>query len=97
MPAFVVVQHRVRDYRAWKPVFEEHQVVRAKHGATGHVLYRALDERNNVVIVTEFSSTDGARAFMADPTLPEALTRAGVEMPPAVYLCEEVEKKTYRP
>jgi hypothetical protein len=37
----------------------------------------------------------GAKAFMAAPTLPEAMTRAGVIMPPAVYLCEETEKKTY--
>lgn len=95
MAAFVVVQHRVRDYRAWKPVFEEHQTVRVKHGAKGHVLYRAIDDPNNVIVVNEFASADGAKAFMADPTLPEAMTRAGVIMPPAVYLCEETEKKAY--
>jgi uncharacterized protein (DUF1330 family) len=95
MPAFVVVQHRVRDYRTWKPVFEEHGAVRAKHGAKGHVLYRTLDDPNNLVVVTEFSSPTGAKAFMADPSLPEAMKQAGVEMPAAVYLCEELEKKNY--
>lgn len=62
--------------------------------ARGHVLYRTLDDLNNVVVVNEFSSTDEAKAFMADPSLPEAMKRAGVEIP-AVYLCQEVEDTAY--
>jgi hypothetical protein len=93
--AKVVVQHHVADFDAWYPVFTEHESVRTGHGGTGHSLMRAADDANNVVIVLEFASADGARAFMADPSLPEAMARAGVDSEPAVRLCEEVESKTY--
>jgi hypothetical protein len=29
---FVIVQHRLKDYDAWKPVFDEHQAARKQHG-----------------------------------------------------------------
>ena len=37
----VAVHHRVRDYDAWKPVFDEHEGVRRSHGQIEHRLYRA--------------------------------------------------------
>ena len=93
--AKVVIQHHVADFEAWYPVFTEHERVRAEHGGTGHSLLRAPHDANDIVIVCEFASTDGARAFMSDPSLPEAMARAGVDSQPAVWLCEEVETKTY--
>jgi hypothetical protein len=38
----LIVEHRVRDFEAWKPLFDEHGAVRRKYGATGHVVYRSL-------------------------------------------------------
>jgi hypothetical protein len=34
---YVIVQHTVRDYDAWKPVFDEHESIRTKYGAKGHI------------------------------------------------------------
>jgi len=67
-------------------VFTEHEGVRRKHGATGHALLRATDDPNTLVIVTEFATADGAQAFMADPTLAEAMSRGGVDSQPGVWL-----------
>ena len=92
---FVIVQHRLRDYEAWKPRFDEHKAVREQHGGKGHRLYRPVGDPNNAIIVNEFATADGAKAFMADPSLPEAMERGGVEMPPNVWLCDEVETLTY--
>ena len=93
--AKVVIQHHVADFDAWYPVFTEHERIRAKHEGTGHSLMRSVDDANIIVIVSEFASVDGARAFMADPTLPEAMARGGVDSEPVVWLCEEVEFKPY--
>jgi hypothetical protein len=93
--AKVVVQHHVADYDVWHPVFTEHEAVRRKNGATGHTLLRASDDPNTLVILTDFVTADGARAFMADPTLREAMSRGGVDSEPQVWLCDEVETKTY--
>jgi heme-degrading monooxygenase HmoA len=65
----VIVQHRVRDYDAWKAVFDEHGDVRRRHGATGHELYRGLDDPNEVTVVNHFPSREAGEAFAADPSL----------------------------
>jgi hypothetical protein len=91
----LLVQHRVRDYDAWKPVFDEHQAVREAHGATRHWLYRSADNRNQVIVSTEFPSVDEARGFVDDPSLREAMDRAGVEGEPNIVFCDEVESVDY--
>lgn len=87
--AKVIVQHHVADYDAWFTVFSEHGVVRRKHGATGHTVTRAVDDPNSLVVVNDFATLAGAQAFAADPSLPEAMDRAGVDGPPQVWITEE--------
>lgn len=94
--AIVHVQHRVESYDAWRPLFDEHRRVREQHGATGHRLYKVADDPNNIVIVNEFESAEGAKAFAADPSLREIMGRAGVMGPPQVLFLDEPEVLSYR-
>jgi hypothetical protein len=91
----LVVNHRVRDFAAWKPVFDEHQAVRTKHGATRHWLYQDADEPNDVTVATEFPTREQAQAFVDDPSLAEAMGKAGVEGPPHIHFREPVEQVDY--
>jgi hypothetical protein len=91
----LVVQHRVRDYAAWKTVFDEHEGVRRRHGATAHWLYRAPDDPDDVVVAVEFPTSEAARGFLDDPSLRETMARAGVVSEPHVHVREEVEALTY--
>ena len=90
-----IVQSHVQDYEKWKPVFDEHGEVRRKHGATGHRIHRSLDDANTIIIVNEFATEEGARSFAADPSLKEAMARAGVDSQPQIWICEEVDAATY--
>jgi hypothetical protein len=92
----VMVQHRVRDYDAWKPVFDEHGEVRRRHGATGHVIYRSLDDPNDVTVVNFFPSRQQAEALVADPSTQEGMERAGVIGEPRVTWAEETEQVDYQ-
>ena len=74
----VIVQHRVADYDRWLPEFTGHESVRRTHGATGHSIGREVADPNSIVIVNDFSTLDGARAFAQDPSLPAAMERGGV-------------------
>ena len=94
--AALIVRHRVKDYEAWKSFFDEHGAVRRQHGALGHQLYRVATDPNELVVVNVFPSADAAKAFAADPSLPEAMQRAGVEGHPDIALCEEIETADYR-
>jgi quinol monooxygenase YgiN len=91
----LVVWHKVRDFDVWKPVFDEHEDARRTHGETEHRIYRNAAEPNTVVVHNDFPSEEAARGFMADPSLPEAMERAGVEGEPWLGLIEPVERKRY--
>ena len=93
--AKVIVQHRVADYDRWYPVFTEHEVVRRQYGATGHSLHREATDPDSLVIVNEFATLDGARAFTQDPSLPAAMERGGVDGRPQVWIVDEAEARQY--
>ena len=92
----LIVQHRVRDYDTWKPVFDEHGDVRRSHGATGHEIYRGLDDPNDITIVNRFPSRGQAEAFTRDPSLKEAMDRAGVISEPRFTWAREAETVDYK-
>ena len=91
----LVVQHKVRDFDTWKPVFDEDESRRREHGAQRHWLYRTVEDPNDVVVAVEFPSADAARSFTRDPGLREAMQRGGVEGEPHVHLRDEVEAVEY--
>lgn len=91
----VIVQHHVSDYDRWLPVFTEHEGVRRQHGATGHSISREVADPNSVVIINDFATIEGARAFSQDPSLPAAMERSGVDSAPQVWIAEEAEAKRY--
>ncbi len=93
--AKVIVQHRVVDYDRWIPTFTEHEAVRRQHGATGHSIARESADPNNVVVVNDFATLEGALAFTKDPSLPAAMVRGGVAGAPQVWIVDEAEAKRY--
>lgn len=92
---FLVVQHTVRDYDAWKPVFDEHESVRAKYGSQGHTIYRDADDPNSVTIFNRFESRERAEEFARDPSLAEAMQRGGVLTEPRIMWVEEADTASY--
>jgi len=91
----LIVQHTVRDYDTWKPLFDEHEAVRRRYGATGHELYRGSDDPNELTIVNHFPSKEQAEAFAADPSLKSAMERGGVISEPRITWAQETETSKY--
>jgi heme-degrading monooxygenase HmoA len=91
----VIVQHHVADYDRWYPIFTEHEKVRRTHGAQGHTITRSVADPNNLLVVTDFATADGARAFAEDPSLKSAMARAGIDGGPQVWIVDEAEARTY--
>jgi hypothetical protein len=93
--AKVIVQHHVADYDKWFSGFKEHGDNRRAHGGTGHIVHRAVDDPNTIVVINEFGTVAGAQAFMADPSLKAAMDRAGVDKAPQIWIVEETESERY--
>jgi quinol monooxygenase YgiN len=91
----LIMQTRVRDYDAWKTVFDDGEPLRAKHGCTGHEIFRGVDDGNAVTLHLRFASREAGDALRTDPELAAAMKRAGVEGQPAVTWARDGEAHTY--
>lgn len=85
----VAVRHKVADFDAWRTVFDEHGAVRKSHGTTGETVLRDNEDPSEVLVLTYWPSIAEARAFAGDPSLGEAMGRAGVVGAPRIEFYEE--------
>jgi quinol monooxygenase YgiN len=89
------VKHPVNDFDAWKSVFDEHAANRKEHGATGHRLARSLDDPNALTVLTMFPDRAAAEGFLADASLRQAMSSAGVTSEPIIEFVEVTEEVSY--
>lgn len=57
------IEHRVRDYAAWKQSFDSDPLGREQGGVRRYRILRPTDDPNVVVVDLEFDSADDAEAF----------------------------------
>jgi quinol monooxygenase YgiN len=91
----LIVQHTVRDYDAWKTVFDGHESVRAKYGGLGHTIYRDADKPNDLTLFLKYESRERGEQLMQDPSLAEAMKNGGVISEPRFFWVEEAEVASY--
>ena len=89
------VRHTVSDYATWKPAFDDHAASRKEHGAIRHQVLRGIGNPNEVSVIIEFPATANAEAFLADPSLAEAMKSAGVQGAPTITLWDPEEEVVY--
>jgi uncharacterized protein (DUF1330 family) len=82
----LAVRHSVSDFDTWKAAFDGHAAVRTGHGATGQ---RVLHDGNSILVIIDFPDAASAQAFMADPSLAEAMSKGGVIGAPDVAILVE--------
>jgi hypothetical protein len=82
----LAVRHTVSDFDTWKSAFDAHASVRTGHGATAH---RVLHDGNAVLAIIDFPDASSVQAFMADPSLAEAMSKGGVVGAPDVSILVE--------
>lgn len=76
---WVLVTHKVKDYAAWKKVFDaEGADKRKSFGLVDVVISRSLADSNTVHLVFDISDMAKAKARMNDPELKKVMTDAGV-------------------
>ena len=86
--ATVAVRHTVLDFASWRVVFDDHGTVRKERGCTGETVLRDEENPNSVLILTQWPSLKEAHAFASDPSLGDAMQRAGVLGPPRIEFYE---------
>jgi len=84
-----MVRQNVKDFDAWKKIFDEDGPNRKMASSKGGHVFRALDDSNNVFVLLEFDDLDKAKKFMNSDGLKETMKNAGVLGKPDVYLMDE--------
>jgi hypothetical protein len=90
--AYLFGNFDVGDYDRWKGMFDSDPAGR-KQAGKGHVLYRSVDNSNDVFVAVEFASVDDAKSFRERLLASGALDNVEVKTPPTVV--EEAESASY--
>ena len=85
-----VITHEVKDYAAWKKVFDGDAGNRTKGGFKISGLYRDAKSPNWVTVVGEFRDLEAAQAFVMNPKLKEAMEAGGVMGKPDIKFLTRV-------
>ena len=76
--AWLIVTHKVEDFARWKVVFDSTIGMKKPHGWKHSSIYTVEGDRNNVMVVEEYATMEGAKAFAGSPELRAAMGKAGV-------------------
>ena len=83
---YVLIIHAVKDYKAWKQVFDNAASIRKNAGEQSYYVLRDENDANRVVHFSKWASIAQAKAFFESPRLVEIRRQAGVEAPEFNYL-----------
>jgi hypothetical protein len=87
----VVITHEVKDYAAWRKVYDADEPNRKAGGFKVAGVYADANNPNMVTIFGEFPSVEAVNAFMANPKLKEAMENGGVVGKPDVKILKSVK------
>ncbi len=86
--AMMIIHHHVRDYQAWRPVYDAHEPARASAGLSNGRVFRSTDDPQDIPILFDMADRQKAQAFAASDDLKVAMQRAGVEGKPEMQFIE---------
>ena len=82
MTAYSIATHPVKDFGAWKIVFDRFESVRKEAGELSAIVLRHSDDPNVVTVINTWNSVETAQAFFAREDLKSGMGEAGVASPP---------------
>jgi quinol monooxygenase YgiN len=88
--ATMFARHKVKNFEAWKKVYDEFDTTRRGLGVTGHGVYQAEGNPNDVTVYHEFASVDAAKKFAASTELKSTMEKAGVVGAPDIWFTTKV-------
>jgi quinol monooxygenase YgiN len=90
MIQYVLIIHEVKNYQAWKLIFDQAADLRKKAGERSYQVLKYENNPNQIVHFSVWTSIQDAKAFFESPQLVEIRAKAGVKSPEFIYL-EQLE------
>ena len=89
MAAYTITTHPVRDFDAWKAIFDQFEPIRKEAGERSAVVLRHADDPNMVTIINTWDSIEAPQAFLNREELKAGMAEAGVTAPPTMIFANE--------
>jgi hypothetical protein len=86
------IQHSVRDFEAWKQLFDSDPADRKGSGVRRYSVSRSVDDPSLVMIDLEFEDVQDARGLLAKMERIWAGPAKDVMLSPVAWIVQEVEK-----
>ena len=87
--AQLFVRHKVKDYPAWKNVFDGLVETRRASGEKKYKIFHPDNEPNNLLAIFDWDNLENARKFAGSSELKDAMQNDGVIEQPEIYFLEE--------
>ncbi len=84
--ATLIVNHRVKDYATWKPLYDQDSARRAGAGMREIAVGEKAGDPGNVYLVWHVEDPAGIQAMMQDPELKARMAEGGVISEPEVIM-----------
>ena len=85
----LMARHQVKDYAAWRKVYEDFAATRQGMGVTAAAVFQSVDDPNDVTVTHDFATAEAAKAFTGSSELRSAMENAGVAAPPTIWFLNE--------
>jgi len=81
-----VVSYPVKDFAAWKVVYDSIQHIRESAGVTGDEVFQDHADPTKIVVIHRFHSVEAAQNYLAHADVQAARIRSGITAPHLVTL-----------
>jgi hypothetical protein len=88
MASYVLVRHKVKDFKVWKPVYDAHLAKRNEAGLREKHVMRGAEDPNEVYVLFESTDPKRAKAFAESADLKATMQKGGVIDRPEVHFLE---------
>jgi hypothetical protein len=88
----LMIKHKVKDWDAWKKVYDEHKADRVAAGLTDRVLGHTVGDNHNVTLVFAVADLEKGKAFVNSKDLADRMKAGGVEGTPSFFFYRVVQK-----
>ncbi len=85
MASYMLIRHKIKDFKTWKVGYDAHLPKRTEAGLTEKYLLRSADDPNEVVGLFEAQDLNRAKAFATSAELREKMQEVGVTDRPDIY------------
>ncbi len=79
------VRHTVKDYQAWRKVYDEMAPTQQAFGVTAHAVYRSESDPNDLTVTHDFASLAAAQKWADSDELHKGMDSAGVVGAPTIW------------